>query len=172
MMFGFKTSRVFDKVKRWREHKPILQRKLWAVRGMQHLRTIYHTSRADSLGGAQQKIGLPVTLPPPPPFYSCLVSCSFAAATVLFTLKFCRFHFFSLSLPSAMPVCAVIEKHYLLHKSQEFSKRRAEALFVLALVFSKCIRNWRVRRMKRKVWTFALGSATASSACAVIRHYS
>lgn len=40
MMFGFKTSRIFQKVKRWQEHKPHLQRKLWAVRGMWHYKRI------------------------------------------------------------------------------------------------------------------------------------
>jgi hypothetical protein len=34
MIFAFKASRLWHKVERWREHKPILQRKLWAVRGI------------------------------------------------------------------------------------------------------------------------------------------
>ena len=44
----------------------------------------------------------------------------------------------------------LIEKHYQRHKSRQFSKRAAEALFTLAVVFSKCIRNWKKRYRQRK----------------------
>ena len=77
MVFAFKTSRVFYETQRWREHKPLMMRRRWAV--------------------------------------------------------------------------LVIEKYYLRHKSNEFSKRRAEALFKLAIVFGRAIRYWRERRKHKKI---------------------
>jgi hypothetical protein len=43
-----------------------------------------------------------------------------------------------------------IEKFYLRVKSRQFSKRRTQALFTLAIVFSRCIRRWQIRYRGRK----------------------
>ena len=76
MAFAFKTSRLFDKMRRWQKHYPKMKRQRWAV--------------------------------------------------------------------------LVIEKHYQHHRSQQFSKKRSEALFLLAVVFAKAIRNWRERFKHKK----------------------
>ena len=80
-----------------------------------------------------------------------LLACMmFAFKTSRLRHKIQRWHHHKPSMMRKRWAVLVVEKYYSAYKSHEFSKRRAEALFLLACVFSRCIRAWRERHRGKK----------------------